>query len=138
MRRRARRGFTLLEVLVASTIMAVAVGTLLSALTTSLGNASRLTEHDRAAVLAQRVMDELLTDQSLPLGQEIARNWTPAESAVPGGWHAHLEPFETLPNLPPDKKSIERVVLEVWWMSGRQRKSLALEAFRIAPQRRLQ
>lgn len=134
-KRRARRGFTLLEVLVASTVMAVAVGTLLSALTTSLGNASRLTEHDRAAVQAQRVMDELLADPAIPLGQQIARNWTPAESAIPGGWTAQAEPFEMLPNLPPDKRGIERIVLEVWWMSGSQRRVFALEGYRIAPRR---
>ena len=45
---RSRRGFTLLEVMVATTIMGIAVVTLLSALSTSVRNATRLTDYVRA------------------------------------------------------------------------------------------
>jgi len=47
-----RRGFTLLEMLVASAIMGIAVTALLASLSASLHNAARLTEYDRAALLA--------------------------------------------------------------------------------------
>lgn len=134
--RRGARGYTLLEVLVASTIMAVAVGTLLSALTTSLRNASRLTENDRVAVLAQRVMDNLLADPATPLGQELAQQRTVAEAGMQGGWRARLDSFERLPALPPDRAGMERAVLEVWWMSGGQRRTFVLEGYRVAPERR--
>src|SRR5205814_2063081 len=63
---KSRRGFTLLEVLVATTIMGVAVVTLLSALSTSVRNATRLTDYDRAALLARAKMDALLVDPALP------------------------------------------------------------------------
>ena len=53
------RGFTLLEVMVATTIMAIAVVGLLSSLSASLRNAARLTDNDRSALLARRKMDEL-------------------------------------------------------------------------------
>ncbi len=56
------RGFTLLEMLVATAIMGIAVVALLANISTSMQNASRLTDYDRAALLAKRKMDELLLD----------------------------------------------------------------------------
>ena len=61
-----RRGFTLLEVLVATVIMAIAVSGVLAALSTSVRNATRLTDRDRASVFARRKMEELLVDKRLP------------------------------------------------------------------------
>ena len=52
--------------LVATVIMGLAVVGLLSNISTSLQHASRLTEHDRAALAAKRKMDELLVDSRLP------------------------------------------------------------------------
>ena len=60
-----RRGYTLLEVLVATSIMAIAVVGLLSNLSTSLSNAARLTDYDRASVLAKRTMDNLMLEPDL-------------------------------------------------------------------------
>ena len=60
---RSERGFTLLEVLVATTILAVAIIGLVSMLSNTVRNAGRLTDHDRATVLAKRRMDELLIDR---------------------------------------------------------------------------
>ncbi len=56
------RGFTLLEMLVATLIMGIAVVALLSNISTSLRHASRVTDNDRAALAAKRKMDELLLD----------------------------------------------------------------------------
>jgi len=47
------RGFTLLEVLVATLIMGLAVVGLLSAISTSMRNAARLTDYDRVAMVAR-------------------------------------------------------------------------------------
>ena len=123
--RRARAGFTLLEALVATTIMAVAVGTLLSALSASMRNAARLTDSDRAAVLAQRTMDELLSTQALPPGAVLQGGWDPRTQQLEGGWRARVEPFETV-----GPRVLERVVLEVWWMKGQERRSFQMETFR--------
>jgi general secretion pathway protein I len=63
---KARRGFTLLEVLVATTLMAIAITGLLGALRVSLTNASRLTETDRAAALARRPLDDSFAGRVSP------------------------------------------------------------------------
>lgn len=136
MRRAARSGFTLLEVLVATTIMAIAVGTLLAAMSNSLRNASRLLDSDRAAVLARRTMDELLAAPPLAYDRVLEGQFNPQESGGPSGWRAKIEPFEVVPGGPAERATIERILLEVWWTRGTQRRGLTLEAFRPAPRKR--
>ncbi len=127
-----RRGFTLLEMLVATTIMGIAVVSLLANLSTSLRNASRLTEADRAALLARRQMDALLLDPRLPkfavIGGEFDRSLT---GGVRAGWRARVTPFEMQPKAGPGAALLERIELEIWWTAGEdRRRSLRLEAYR--------
>ena len=132
-----QRGFTLLEVLVAMTIMAVAVVGLLSALTTSARNASRLTEYDRASQLAKRKMDELLALKRLPRGMPLEGGFTELESGgVESGWRAVITPTEAPPNATPVTPVLDRVDLEVWWKAGDQRRTFTLETYRtyVPPQ----
>ena len=130
MRRASGRGFTLLEVLVATTIMAVAIGTLLGALTTSVRNANRVTDSDRAATLAKQKLDELLAEPTLPVGQVLQGPWDPRITGLSGGWRARVEPFETLPGIPDNIGGVYRVVVEVWWNDAAQRRSFLLEGYR--------
>ena len=95
MRHQNRRGFTLLEVLVATLIMSIAVVGLLSALSTSLINAARLTDNDRAALLARRQMDELLIAPKLPRNMVLEGMFDPSlTSGIQAGWKARVTPFE--------------------------------------------
>ncbi|MCC6392589.1 MAG: prepilin-type N-terminal cleavage/methylation domain-containing protein [Bryobacterales bacterium] len=126
-----RAGFTLLEMLVATSIMAVAVVGLLSALSSSLHNAARLTDHDRAALVARRKMDELLLLSRLPRYQPMEGTLTPATDAgLSGGWRARMEPFEVPPNVGPGSAILERVECEIWWMDGNQRHSFTLDGYK--------
>ncbi len=125
-----RRGFTLLEVLVATAIMAAAVVGLLSNLSTSLQNASRLTDYDRGVMLARRTMEELLARPVLPKRVELTGVWDAKITGVEGGWRARVMPFERPPNAAPGQLQLERIELEVWWSSGGQRRTFPLEAFR--------
>lgn len=95
--RKGQAGFTLLEAMVATTIMAIAVVGLLSNISTSLNTASRLADYDQAAMLAKRQMEQL---QSMPLqaGQMYSGTFPRMDADdLEGGWVARVEPFEASP-----------------------------------------
>lgn len=131
-----RRGFTLLEVLVATLIMGVAVAGLLGALRASLSNAARLSESHRAAALARRQMDALLATRALPKGVPIEGVFPREETGgVEAGWRARVTPFEGMTLKPGAAPMIgtwilDRIELEVWWLQGGARRSLKLATYR--------
>jgi len=127
----SNRGFTLLEVLVATLIMGIAVAGILGALSAGSRNAARLTQYDRATLLARQKMDELLVDQKAPRKQLLAGMWTPQQAGgVQAGWQAHVTPFEKAPGAGPGQWVIDRIELEIWWMDGATRRGFSLEGFR--------
>lgn len=134
-----RRGFTLLEVLVATLLMGVAVVGLLGALRASLSNASRMVESERATALARRQMDELLLRRDLPKGVPLEGMFSPEETGgIEAGWRAVVRPFEGMvvqPGAvpPPGTRILDRIELEVWWRSGGARRSFTLAAYRSIP-----
>ena len=125
------RGFTLLEVLVATLIMGLAVAGLLSNISTSLHNAARVTDYDRVVLLARAQMDQLLLTRRLPWGAVMQGPFDP--SLIGGrqsGWRARVTPFERGVSPGVGNTVLERIELEVWWMNGDDRRSFTLDAFR--------
>lgn len=131
--RRHQHGFTLLEILVATAIMGIAVAGVMSGLAAASRNASRITEYDRAAMLAQIKMDELLVDDRAPRNRPLIGIYTKQESGgVDAGWQATISPFESRGGLGarPGEAVVDRVMLEIWWMDGVTRRTYTLEGYR--------
>ena len=125
------RGFTLLEMLVATTIMGIAVVSLLAAISTSMRNAARLTDYDRAALLARSKMDELLLAPRLPLNVELAGAFDPTLlGGQEGGWRARVTPFEMPPQRMAGVPALERVQLLIWWQAGDRQRTFGLDGYR--------
>ena len=110
MPRQRQRGFTLLEVLVATTIMAVAIVGLVSMLSSTIRNAARLTDYDRATILAKRKMDDLLLDRQTPRCVPIQGSW-PAEAtgSAPVGWRAVIIPLSYSPQRPAPERPEDQI-----------------------------
>jgi general secretion pathway protein I len=121
------RGFTLLEVLVATVVMAIAVAGVLAALSTSVRNAARLTDRDRASVQARRKMEELLIEKKLPRHVILEGAYDPVS-----GWKARITPFEVPDNPGPGTKILDRIEVQIWWMVSGQAQTFHTEGFRRA------
>ena len=126
------RGFTLLEVLVATVIMGVAVAGLIAGLSQSVKKAARLTDYDRAVMMARTKMNDLLIDVTLPFDATLEGQFDREQSGgVASGWRASLRPFDVPPHAGPGTKILQRVALEIWWepASG-SRRTIQLESYR--------
>lgn len=125
-RARPDAGFTLLEVLVATVIMGIAVTSLIVGLSQSVKNASRLSDYDRSATLARNKMNELLLDVDLPFDGEVDGQFDKT-----AGWRAVISPFEQPPQAGPGTPILQRIALEVWWQpENGTRRSMQLAAYR--------
>ena len=117
--------------MVATVIMAIAIVTLLSTISGATRNAARLRDYNHITQLAQLRMNELLADWKTPLNATVEGAFDPAlTGGMKAGWRSRLTNFE-MPEKPnPGDLVLDRLQLEVWWMSGTQRRSVNLEGFR--------
>lgn len=131
---RRERGFTLLEMIVATLIMSIAVVGMMSGLAGATRNASRLRDYDRVAQLARLRMNDLLTDPSFHPGLALSGTFDPSMTGgLSAGWLARDTNFETSPPAHPPmpgEMALDRVVLDIWWMSGSTRRTFRLETVR--------
>jgi len=129
--KRGERGLTLLEMVVATLIMGIAVVGLLSAITTSMRHGARITDYDRAVQLARGKMNELLLDSQLPRDGVVEGRFDRFGAGnVQAGWRARLTAFAVPPVPRPGLQAMDRLALEVWWDNGGQRRTFLVEGFR--------
>ena len=128
---KGKRGFTLLEMIVATTIMGIAVAGLMSGISSSTRNAARLRDYDRVVQLARLRMNSLLSDPPAP-GHAMQQGlFDPAiTGGLECGWRAQVSVAEKSPTPGAGDYVFERIQLEIWWMSGGQRRSFPLDGYR--------
>jgi len=114
--------------IVATTILGVAVVGLLAGLSGTTRNAARLREYDRAVQLARLRMNDLLADTALPHDTALEGAFAPQlTGGIEAGWRAMVTIDEASRG---NDFAIDRIQLEIWWMEAGQRRSFQLESYR--------
>ncbi|MGD8999178.1 MAG: prepilin-type N-terminal cleavage/methylation domain-containing protein [Granulosicoccaceae bacterium] len=121
------RGFSLLEVLVAFSILTLALGVLFSLFSTGLRNTSVAREHSHAIALAESRLAEIGAVEPLETGEwegdfDDQYRWRIQVTDYP--WNN--EPAATLPPVVP-----YQVTVEVTWASLYRERSVALTTLRL-------
>jgi len=131
---KSERGLTLLEMIVATTILAIAVVGLMSGLAGTTRNAARLQDYDRAVQLGRFRMNELLLDRRVPRNAVVQGMFDPSQAGgMEAGWRAKVSQFEAPPQITVGATAIDRVELEIWWRSGQSVRTYTLDAYKPRP-----
>ena len=124
-------GFSLLEMIVATTLLSLAIVGLLGVIQTSLSNAVRVQEYDRVAMLARSTMSEIWVQDPLPVPGEMSGSYDDRS-----GWEAIVKPFEMPFVFRASGVMVARIELSVWWLDEGRKKTQVFNGFkrvRITP-----
>jgi type II secretion system protein I len=127
-------GVTLLEMIVATTILAIAVVGLMAGLSGTTRNAARLQDYDRAVQLGRTRMNDLMLDIRMPRNTLVSGTFDRSQSGgLDAGWRARLTQFALPPVMQVGSAGLDRVELEIWWKSGATTRTFTLDAYRPRP-----
>ena len=129
---KSTRGVTLLEMIVAATILAIAVVGLMAGLSGTTHNAARLQDYDRAVQLGRTRMNDLMLDRRMPRNIYVSGAFDASQTGgLEAGWKARLTPYEMPPHAAAGEIALDRVELQVWWRHGNADvRTFTLDAYR--------
>ena len=118
------RGFTLIEVLTAVTVMSIVLGLVIALFGGGLRSVRTAQGYSRALLLAEKKLDEGI------LIEDIASYESESSGAVDGyGWEMSVSPFTQEPDSGLVKEEgLYRVDVRVHWKDGLKNKEVALYA----------
>jgi len=128
--RQEPRGFSLMEVLVAMTILGVAFSTLFSLMSGSLRNIDRIQEHDKIVRLGQMKLNEIVLQTNQAASAQLSGSFDDKYR-----WQASMEPVSALDdsNNTSPGYSLVRVRLSVVWMGRSGENQFNLETVTWLP-----
>ncbi len=120
-----QRGFSLLELLVAFSIMAMSLGLIYKAMGAGVRNVGDLTLHQQASMLAESLLNsrDSVTDQGWNEGGEYA----------PFTWRINSQPFASVTNAP-EAPPLHQIQIVISWPDGVRPKQLEIQT--LLPQRK--
>ena|SRR2546422_10409153 len=123
-----RRGFTLIEVLVAAAVLGMAATALFGLLSKSLSNLRKVEDLHRYELATQDLMNRVLFLQTLPAPAA-------AEGAfdnLPANWSVKITPWApaTLEKKP--EQAVLNVEVELTWAGLSSQRSIAVESLKVA------
>ena len=120
-------GVSLLEVLMAISLLGISFASIFSGLSAALRTTDRLDRFDRANDFGARKLSELILDPSLVAG-EMRSGVSP--SGI--GWQARTQLIDTRPLSNSDKPAqLVRITLELAWATRSGRQTLSLETLKL-------
>ena len=120
-------GVSLLEVLMAISLLGISFATIFSGLSAALRTTDRLDRFDRGNDYAARKLSELVLDPSLAAGQ-VRSGVSPSGIS----WQARTQLVDTRPlSDPKNPAQLVRIILEASWRTRSGRQSLSLETLKL-------
>ena len=125
-----KKGFTLLETLVAVAVLGAAVAAVMSTLSGALRNESRAEDYQRIVLLSRAQMNELLALPRWKDGQVWRDDWNAS-----AWWKARSERVPEKPGASSQDRELIRLLLTASWKTTRGQKTLEFETVRLQVRR---
>jgi prepilin-type N-terminal cleavage/methylation domain-containing protein len=121
-----RKGFTLLETLVAVAVLGTAVAATMGALSGALRNESRAEDYERIVLLSRAQMNELMSLPSWKDGQVWRGDWNST-----AWWKAKVQRVPETGGIAQQNRELLRLLLTATWKTTRGEKALEFETVRL-------